>query len=107
MNDAYPTEAELSYIKNFDLRCVPLENLIEYIHGLWIWKDYLSIEEYDEDNLKLEIHTGGWSGHEEIIGVLMNTLFWHMYWIKSERGGHYYFEIPKGRYYGTDMAVSC
>jgi hypothetical protein len=49
----------------------------------------------EHDGRKLELHTGGWSGNEEIISVLQNSMFWVMYWQKSERGGHYYFELPE------------
>lgn len=46
--------------------------------------------------MKVEYHTMGWSGNEDIIGSLQKSksLFWMMWWQKSERGGHYYFEIP-------------
>lgn len=46
--------------------------------------------------MKVEYHTMGWSGNEDIIESLgkSKSLFWFMYWQKSVRGGHYYFEIP-------------
>jgi hypothetical protein len=64
--------------------------LIEYLQEIWHWDDYVVWK----DNI-LELHTGGWSGNEEIVQVLEETFFWYFYWQKSERGGHYYFEVPE------------
>ena len=45
---------------------------------------------------KLELHTYGWSGNEEMIEALMkNMMFFSLYWEKSTRGGHYYFKLRK------------
>jgi len=43
--------------------------------------------------MKLELHTGGWSGNEDIIEALKKSYFWIFYWEKSVKGGHYYFTI--------------
>jgi hypothetical protein len=63
--------------------------LIEFIQSIWHWPDMASL-----DGDKFELHTGGWSGNEEIVDALMGTMFWMMCWESSRRGGHYYFEIP-------------
>lgn len=91
MDNIYPTEEDLEFIENYD--AVKLKDptiLIEYIRKLWPWSHYFVLE-----NNKLELHTGGWSGAEQIIDSLAKTMFWHLYWQKSERGGHHYFEIYK------------
>ena len=45
---------------------------------------------------KLELHTIGWSGNEAMIMALMkNSMFFPLYWMKSTRGGHYYFKLRK------------
>ena len=44
---------------------------------------------------KVELHTGGWSGNEEIIHWLQTTMFWAFNWQKTVRGGHYYFTMPR------------
>jgi hypothetical protein len=67
---------------------------------MWEYKNYF-IENWGIDHihkerpvLMLELHTGGWSGNEDIIEALQNhKLFWMMWWWKTERGGHYYFEV--------------
>ena len=64
------------------------EILVKYLKEIWHWPEYV---EWDGD--KLILHTGGWSENEAIISDLVETEFWLLYWQKSERGGHYYFEI--------------
>lgn len=39
-------------------------------------------------------HTGGWSGNEDIIEVLQNSVLWWMFLERYDRGGHYYFRLP-------------
>lgn len=94
----YPTEQELKEIETLggilfekpqtDLK---FNEFIEQLQELWYFDTYI---EYEEENNKwtLELHTAGWSGNESIIGVIQDTMFWFLYWQKSERGGHYYFK---------------
>jgi hypothetical protein len=90
MDNIYPTEEDLEFIETYDsIRNDPMV-LIEYIRGLWPWSHYFVLE-----GNKLELHCGGWSGAEQIIDSLTKNMFWHLYWLKSERGGHHYFEIYK------------
>lgn len=65
------------------------ESLIKIIHNTWWMPDY----GFRFHNKKLELHTGGWSGNESIIASIKNSIFWRLFWKKSTRGGHYYFEI--------------
>lgn len=42
-----------------------------------------------------EYHTGGWSGHEEIVAALSsNLLLWSLLLQRYDAGGHYYFRSP-------------
>lgn len=41
--------------------------------------------------IRLYLHTGGWSGCEEMISAI-NKIWWSMYWKESTVGGHYIFE---------------
>jgi hypothetical protein len=88
----YHTEIELKEIQNWDIN--DIHNLIHRLRDMWQYKNYF-IENWQSDNtLMLELHTGGWSGNEDLIEALENhELFWMMWWWKTERGGHYYFEI--------------
>lgn len=83
----YPDDNEIQRIKDWPLEDVM--GLIEFVKSIWHWRDYA-----ERNGNKFELHTGGWSGNEEIIEALMDTMFWSMCWESSRRGGHYYFEIP-------------
>ena len=88
MKNGYPEEDDLKKIKEWDI-VKDRNGLIWFIQSLWQWEDYF-IYAYPH----LELHTGGWSGHEDIISALKeNTLFWLCYWYMSKRGGHYYFKM--------------
>jgi hypothetical protein len=94
----YHTEKELKEIQNWDVK--DAHNLIERLRDMWEYKSYF-IENWGFDHINkerpvllLELHTGGWSGNEDIVEALQkHKLFWMMWWWKTERGGHYYFEI--------------
>lgn len=85
--DGYPTEETLEFIKNY--QGAP-GSLVDYILEAWHFPEYSKWAPP-----LLELHTGGWSGNEEVIQALMESksFFWTLYWQKSERGGHYYFEV--------------
>ena len=90
----YPTKQELKTIERWDLDKEPIEELLGYIEDLWCWPDW-GYELKGKRILRLELHTGGWSGNESIIESLeRNFVFWSLYWEKTTRGGHYYFRIP-------------
>ncbi len=81
---------DLHYIETYDIFSEGALKLIEHLKNIWHWHDFI---EWDGKNLAL--HTGGWSENEEIIMALQNTTFWAICWEKSERGGHYYFSVPR------------
>lgn len=84
----YPEDHELDKIKSWPYDD-PL-GLIWYIEDLWKYEEYFS---FDDNNL--ELHTGGWSGNEDIIEALQSTMFWKFYWVISRRGGHYFFKLKR------------
>src|SRR3990167_5628831 len=89
----YPSSDDLRFIKEFDLLKNHPDLLLECLKNIWHWGEpYFSLK--GKRILRLELHTGGWSGNEEIIAALeKNFIFWTMYWKKHEVGGHYYFRI--------------
>jgi len=94
MNE-YPREDELITIGTWNVTEKPVRELLNFVEGLWKWPDW-GFKLTGKNVLRLELHTGGWSGNEELIGALkQNYLFWSMCWLKSTRGGHYWFKIPK------------
>ena len=100
-NDGYPTDECLEYIKNYD--CTDIEDFLEGLKLIWAYSDwgfkltkvYKSNGWQHRKQRTLQLHTAGWSGNESIINALQsNFIFWSMYWWKTYRGGHYYFQIP-------------
>jgi len=89
--DGYPTETELRYLERED----NVENLFHYLQKVW-WdaEDSMKLNENNK-SWRLELHTVGWSGNEDIINSLAKNLFFWQYWEKTERGGHYYFKGKK------------
>ena len=89
----YPSDDALKYIENFDCLNENPKDLIEFIERIW-WAPDWGFKLSEET---LELHTGGWSGNESIIASLqLNEFFFTIFWIKSERGGHYYFKLKAG-----------
>lgn len=98
-NDGYPTEEYLEYIKNYDCKDIPA--FLEELESAWAYNGFILSKVYKykgwhgRKQRTLELHTAGWSGNESIIDALSsNFIFWSMYWWKTYRGGHYYFQIP-------------
>jgi hypothetical protein len=92
MNE-YPTEAQLQAILDFEGS--PAE-LVEYIDSIY-WANGFTVKSGFDDYLGVKrcfLSTHGWSGNEDIIGVLRQTWFWMLWWRQSNRGGHYIFEVP-------------
>ena len=48
-----------------------------------------------DKEFSVEFHTGGWSENEEVIEAIEQSLFWSLFWWKSERGGHYWLKVRK------------
>lgn len=104
---SYPTNEDRQSIRDFI--GTPKE-FLEHIDSLWEYDGFTVTDgkgSLDEDVKVCELSTWGWSGNEDLIGVMRETYFWLLYWYKSQRGGHYTFEIPtdhfeksiiKGRY---------
>jgi len=99
-DDPYPTDRELAIIRRWDTIKYRIPDLLEYIKSVWWMPDWGFKLYKGRDHLfrkacmKLELHTGGWSGNEEVIEALKrNFLFWSMHWRKHIAGGHFWFEI--------------
>ena len=91
--DGYPTEEELEKIRKWDIIEQPIVDLVSYVESLW-WAPDWGFKLSGKRILRLELHTGGWSGNENIIAALRkNWMFWSLCWLKSTRGGHYWFKI--------------
>jgi len=91
--NSYPDEETLEVIKKYDPIKDDIDTFLEVIHDAW---NYADDGGFVKKGKKLELHTYGWSGNEDIIQALQdNHFFFSLYWDKSEKGGHYYFTIQK------------
>jgi len=58
--------------------------------------------------IKLQLHTNGWSGNEDIIRALECARFGLMlFHVKWETGGHYWFDFPLSLYNAENMHKWC
>lgn len=106
----YPTEAALNYIKNWCSVWEPGETpslkfgeyfgdktktkeLLDFIAQIWWYSDIAINVEGD----KIELHTFGWSGNEDIVRELKNSSLWLIHWRKTYAGGHYYFDLNRDK----------
>ena len=95
----YPDEQSLKQIANWDLRTQGIYALLDLIRENTNWVDRQT-EIKGKRVIRFAYHTGGWSGNEDVIEALQhNTLFWSLFWQKSEKGGHYYFKISHPDWY--------
>lgn len=94
----YPCDVVLRMIEQFDVTQQDIEELLSLIENEWEYADLGYFKRCtNNDGLDiLELHTGGWSGNEDIINAMeRNGFLWGFLWWKSERGGHYWFEVKK------------
>lgn len=88
----YPTDSELKEISEWPT--TDLKGWFDFIESIWWMADW----GIRKTNGKIYMSTGGWSGNESIIGAMMeNFILWGRCWQSSRRGGHYVFEMPKGK----------
>ena len=97
MENGYPEENDFELIKNWDIH--DPRGVFEFLQEIWWAADWgFHIKRGRDYNYKwvmrINMSTGGWSGNEEIISVMKETMLWMLYWTNNRRGGHYTFEIP-------------
>jgi len=89
----YPTEAALRRIREWPYKDLP--GLFAFIADLWRYGDDMAEQTEEDGQAVWRLHTGGWSGNEDIIAALrQNNIAWALTWYRSERGGHYEFRLP-------------
>ena len=96
-NDGYPTEDYLKFIQEYTGETMPIMVFVDILAGGWYFADWgFKLHRRYAGKIKLELHTGGWSGNEDIIAAITSNMYLtaikmrHVKWIT---GGHYYFEI--------------
>jgi hypothetical protein len=81
--DGYPTDEDLKIVQNWEP--TDFHGLAIFLTKAWIYKDYINL-----NGSVLEISTGGWSGHEELINAIPAMWKYFHFW-SNRRGGHYVF----------------
>jgi len=81
------TEEDIKYLEHIANNGT-FEEVCEHLKSMWVWKDYCI-----KRGNKLTLITGGWSGHEELIYILKDSMFGLMYWNSSYRGGKHIFKF--------------
>lgn len=100
--DGYPTEEELARLEAWP---VPSEDApaaarawLAYIRTLWHWPEWGWPPPVMDRDTGAEFHhvsTGGWSGNEELIGMMESHMLWRMVFRSVHRGGHYLFVVER------------
>ncbi len=94
----YPSKELLQSIKDFNGSSMNIMELVKTILENWNHgKMGYRLHKNYNGKYKLELHTLGWSGNEEIINEIINNIYlthFHMKYYQWKTGGHYYFEIP-------------
>lgn len=99
-SEGYPTEELLEYIRAYKPSddCPVLAFLHDVIEPSWWMPGFgFKLSREYRGKRKLELHTWGWSGNEDIVRAILSNI--HLVAISMEHtawkaGGHYYFEIP-------------
>ena len=85
----YPTTVELRKIARWSHK--DFRGLLEYVRSIWSYPDRFVMT-----RRSLYLSTGGWSGNESVIDALQrNGIFWGLCWKRSERGGHFWFDLTR------------
>lgn len=84
-NDDYPSEEILDKVRHWKWH--DFEGLAQFLCENWHWND-----EYAHfDGVTLTLHTGGWSGNEDLISSIAPAVK-GLYLYSFQRGGHYIFK---------------
>jgi len=98
-DDGYPTEESLERLR----QAINDDDTKKAIKAFYAalkenhWPDWCGPEQIEKHGELMDVwgyHTGGWSGNESIIEVLQDSIWFHLFLQRYDRGGHYYFDPP-------------
>ena len=97
-DDGYPTPEWIEFIEQFAPdKSMSIRDFLDNLKDSW-WPNgegFRLKRKYDR-KVKLELHTNGWSGNEEMIDALNANTFLKAIYIRPKKwivGGHYYYEV--------------
>lgn len=90
-DDGYPTDEAIDYLKAFQGTGTEMVVYIRSLmnNGSSVMEDF--VDDYGRDRQRLILVTGGWSGCEQVISALQETIFYAAGWESSFRGGKHTF----------------
>ena len=97
--NGYPTEEWLQFLRGYQpYDSMPLLKFVsEILPKGWYMADWgFVLHRKYKGKIKLELHTGGWSGNEEVISAILSNIWlthFQMQYVMWKAGGHYYFDI--------------
>lgn len=92
----YPTDEQLAHLEAFTGTA---RQYVDAVKELW-WPDGNGITvtqasgDRGDAHIEVRLATGGWSGNEEIMAVVKDTLFHFMFWQVIKRGGLFVYHVP-------------
>lgn len=93
--DGYPTQEFLEWIDDYNILFNGIHALVDAIEPNWRYGDKYFVKKKPRNGyFKLELHTGGWSGNEEILSALRSKFMWNYFATEWKAGGHYYYKFP-------------
>lgn len=91
-DDGYPTEDTLTALKNWDH--TKKEQFYEYAKQHWYYPE--AFQRYDTPRfIVYSFSTCGWSGNEDLVAAMEQTLIWRLTAWSWRTGGHYQCRIRK------------
>lgn len=96
-SEGYPTEAWLKAIRDYHPSVMPIAEFVELLRDSWNYDERgFNMERLPSGEMKLELHTSGWSGNEDMIAAIKSN--YHltnnvMKFYKWKTGGHFEFLI--------------
>lgn len=99
--NGYPTADYINLIKDFDCEKMSIHEMVDIIWGNWYFGSWGAIKRKKiNGKRKLELHTGGWGGNEEIVGAITSNFHlthFELKYVMWKTGGHYYFEFKENK----------
>lgn len=98
-DEGYPTDEWLGFLRNYKpSETLPIEEFVTDVlrQGWWMPEWGFKLHKKYRGRKKLELHTGGWSGNEEVIEAIKSNIWlagFSMRYEKWNMGGHFYFSI--------------
>lgn len=93
-DERYPTTEYLEWIEKYDILKNGVDGLLNVLSDTWMFGDWgFKRKRSRNGKFTVELHTGGWSGNEEIIQALKTNRYFWFFWRMSRVGGHYYFSF--------------